>query len=404
MIRKLTAAFVKTAKAEPDAERTIYWDEGLPSFGLMVTSAGHRSYVAQYRARGKGRRYTIGDAAKIDLDHARKHARKIFGKVADGIDPVVEKRKELEADRHSLKAVCENYLAREGGKLRTTERRRATLARLVYPKFGTRQIDDIRRLEIVHLLDDIEDQRGAAMADQTLATLRRIFNWHASRSDDFRSPIVRGMSRRDPEAHERSRVLSDDELRAVWKAAQGYEGPWGQFIRFLLLTATRRNEAAAMTWTEISNDVWTIPAQRYKTAVEVVLPLSTAAQKVLAEIPRIQGCDFAFTTDGRSPIGGFSSRKLRFDMECGVRDWRLHDLRRTARSLMSRAGVNPDVAERALGHVIPGVRGTYDRHRYLEEMRLAFEALAMLIERIVRGSEENVVELRNREEPSTVSA
>jgi integrase len=396
-VRKLTTAFVRIAKASDGLEREVFWDTMLPGFGLAVMSTGRKSFVAQYRVRGQSRRFTIGNAAQLDVDHARKLARRIFGKVADGIDPVVEKRKELEADRHSLKAVCENYLAREGGKLRTTERRRATLARLVYPKLGIRQIDDIRRLEIVHLLDDIEDQRGAAMADQTLATLRRIFNWHATRSNEFNSPIVRGMARRDPEARERSRILTDDELRSIWKAAEDDKGPWGAVIRFLLLTATRRNEAAAMTWSEIVHDVWTIPAQRYKTNTEVALPLSSAAQKVLAEIPRIQGCDYVFTTDGRrAPIGGFSSRKLRFDLDCGVRDWRLHDLRRTARSLMSRAGVNPDTAERCLGHVIGGVRGVYDRHQYVVEMRHAFEALAALIERIL-NPEENVVAIRGEE-------
>jgi integrase len=393
-VRKLTAAFVKSAKAEDGKERSVYWDQDLSGFGLMVTSAGHRSFIAQYRTRGLSRRYTIGAAARIDLDQARKRARQIFGQVAHGADPVADKRKELEADRNSLKAVCERYLGREGGKLRTTEKRRATLERLVYPKLGGRQIDDIKRLEIVHLLDAVEDERGPAMADQTLAILRRIFNWHAIRSNEFRSPIVRGMARRDPEARERSRVLSDDELRAVWKAGEDYAGPWGQFIRFLLLTATRRTEAAAMTWAELSGDEWNIPRERYKTDTEVTLPLSSAAMKVLDEVPRIQGCSFVFTTDGRTAISGFSAFKTKFDIACGVKDWRLHDLRRTARSLMSRAGVNPDVAERCLGHKIAGIRGTYDRHSYLAEMRHAFEALSAQIERIINPPGDNVVALK----------
>jgi integrase len=145
-----------------------------------------------------------------------------------------------------------------------------------------------------------------------------------------------------------------------------------------------------MTWSEISGDNWTIPAARYKTGAEVTLPLSAAAKKVLAEIPRIAGRDYVFSTDTRHPVSGFSAFKLRFDLACGVREWRLHDLRRTARSLMSRAGVDPDVAERCLGHVIGGVRGVYDRHRYEAEMRHAFERLAALIETIFR-QEPNVI-------------
>src|SRR5262249_40617396 len=130
--RKLTADFVRTAKAEPGAERTFFWDENLPGFGLMVTPLGHRSYVAQYRANNQSRRITIGNAVKIEVDVARKRAKKIFGQVAHGEDPALEKRKVAETAQHTLKGICELYLAREGNKLRTTEKRRATLERLVY--------------------------------------------------------------------------------------------------------------------------------------------------------------------------------------------------------------------------------------------------------------------------------
>jgi integrase len=192
------------------------------------------------------------------------------------------------------------------------------------------------------------------------------------------------MARSKSEDRERDRVLSDDELRAIWKAAETLTSPWGQYLRFLLLTACRRSEASAMTWSELSNGNWTIPAARYKTNTEVTLPLSKAAVKVLSEIPRIQGCEYVFTTNGRQPISAFSTLKLWLDLACGVKDWRIHDLRRTARSLLSRAGVNPDVAERCSGHRMSGIRGVYDRHRYLDEMRAAFEALAGQID-AVRG-------------------
>src|SRR5262245_46701380 len=115
--------------------------------------------------------------------------------------------------------------------------------------------------------------------------------------------------------------------------------------------------------------------------------------KVLGERPRIGNCDYVFTTAARRPISGFSTFKLRFDIACGVKDWTLHDLRRTARSLMSRAGVNPDTAERCLGHVIAGVRGVYDRYQYEAEMRRAFEALATQIDKIVNPPGNNVVAL-----------
>jgi integrase len=380
-VKKLTAAFVREARAEPGKERTVYWDATLPSFGLAVTERGAKSYVIQYRSGRISRRYTINSV--LGLEDARREARAVLGQVARGHDPVLERRKASDAGRNTLRAVCERYLVREGGKLRTTAKRQANLERLVYPVLGDRQIDDIKRSDINALLDDIEDLRGAAMADQVLATLRRIANWHAIRDDQFRTPFVRGMARRKPEERERDRILNDDELRAVWRTAEVFPSPWGQFIRFLLLTACRRTEASAMTWSELSGDKWTIPKERYKTGVEVTLPLSTAAMKVLAEIPRIKDCEYVFTTDARHPISGFSTFKLKFDVACGVKDWRLHDLRRTSRSLLSRTGVNADIAERCMGHTLSAVRGVYDKYHYIPEMRVAFESLAAQINAVL---------------------
>jgi integrase len=225
------------------------------------------------------------------------------------------------------------------------------------------------------------------MADQTLAIVRRILNWHASRSDEFRSPIVRGMARTKPSERERERVLSDDELRLVWKVAE--TAPLGCFLRFVLLTATRRNEAAQARRSEINGADWIIPGARYKTKKDHLVPLSAMA---LAALPKASGA-FIFTTDGVKPLNA-SNFKASFDKALPpLPRWTLHDLRRTARSLMSRAGVPSDHAERCLGHVMPGVRGTYDRHEYYDEKRRAFEALASLVERIV-NPQPNVVALR----------
>jgi len=341
----------------------------------------------------------VTNAKRVELEAARKIARKLFGEVASGRDPAGEQREDAKRQAETLQAVCERYLTREGKNLRSFAQRRGTLTRLVYPVLGSRPIAEVRRRDINALLDKVQDERGTPMADLVLSLLRKIFNWYAVKGgadDDFMSPIVRGMARSNPSERERDRILSDDELRAVWKAAEEYPGaPWGQYIRLLLLTATRRGEVAGMSWDEEQGDTWTIPKSRYKTKPkeDVVFPLSKAALKVLAEVPRIQGSEYPFSTNGRTPIGGFSGLKLRFDLASGVKDWTLHDLRRTARSLMSRAGVQPDLAERCLGHVIPGVRGVYDRYEYIEEMRLAFEKLASLIETIVHPVE-NVVPIR----------
>jgi integrase len=292
-------------------------------------------------------------------------------------------------ERDTFQAIAESYLARDGKRLRSIRERQQSLERLVYPILGSRPIVDIKRSDIGRLLDKIEDDRGPVMADRALAYVRRVFNWYAARTDDFNSPIRRGMARTNPKERARARILTDAEIRAVWKAA---EGPFGALIRFLLLTGARRCEASDMPRDEIRDGVWSLPAARNKVKQELARPLSGAAQKVLESVPKMGR--YVFTFDGEKPLSSFGRLKTRLDIDSGVTGWRLHDLRRTARSLLSRAGVNPDVGERCLGHVITGVRGTYDRHKYIEEMRHAFEALATQIERIV-DPQENVVALRS---------
>jgi integrase len=179
--------------------------------------------------------------------------------------------------------------------------------------------------------------------------------------------------------------------RAIWQAAE-YGGMFGSLVRFLLLTGARRSEGAEMTWAEIAGRDWALPAARNKVRQELIRPLSDAAFAIVEALPRAG--EFVFSRDGRRPLVAFSILKNRLDAASDVTAWRLHDLRRTSRSLMSRAGVPSDHAERCLGHVIGGVRGVYDRHAYREEMLLAYEKLATLIAGIV-DPQENVVAMRS---------
>jgi integrase len=319
----------------------------------------------------------MGSYPATSLAAARRKAIEAKTEIAEGRNPGTG------AD--TLKAICEEWLGRDGSKLRSKDWYEKLLMRLVYPVLGARPITDIRRSEIVRMLDRIEDENGPVMADMTLATVRKIMNWHASRSDEFRSPIVRGMNRTKSAERARKRILSDEEIRKVWNA----QGALGPMARFLLLTAARRTEAAEMTWAEIEGTEWTLPAERNKTKLDLVRPLSAAAMAILAEQQKATG-PFVFRK------GSLSDLKRTFDKACGVSGWTIHDLRRTARSLMSRAGVQSDHAERCLGHVIGGVRGVYDRHEYRDEKARAFEMLASQIERIINPPGANVVAMRGQ--------
>jgi integrase len=381
MRTKLTTHFIASAAAEAGAERTIHWDADLPGFGLQITSSGHKSYVVQYRHLGESRRMAI--SANLRLAEARKQAKAILGEVAKGHDVLEERRQKEAAAENTLTNVCENFFKRNK-HLRSMPEQQRQLRRLIFPALGSKQLGDVKRSDLVRLLDKIEDQNGASTADHCLSYLSRVFSWQASRSDDFRSPIVRGMKRLNGN-HARTRILTDDEIRKIWSATSNIKSAFDPLVRFLLLTATRRNEAAQMRRSELDGDVWVVPGARYKTGHDHVVPLSKAAQQIVAAMPVIDGGDFVFTNDGRRAAGGFSKFKARLDAESGTTGWTLHDLRRTARSIMSRIGISSDHAERCLGHVIGGVRGIYDRHAFLDEKRIAFEALAAEIDAIVRG-------------------
>jgi integrase len=384
----------------------VYWDTEQRGLGLLVLPSGEKRYVIQYRAAGRSRRLTFKPG--LTLTEARKEAKARLGDVARGKDPLAERRRQQGETTNTLKAITEEYLKREGGKLRSAGARKATFERLVFPVLGDRQIDSIKRSEIVRFLDKVEDERGPHMAQLSFAFLSKLMNWHASRDDDFLSPIRRGMGRIKPGEHARDRVLNDGELRVIWRAAESTPGPFGRYVRFLLLTATRRNEAADISRDELSSGDWIIPAERMKGKREHLVPLSSAAKVIIDRMPNFGKTSSVFTTDGRGPIRGFTRFKAKLDdavlAELRKRDpkahplpnWTLHDLRRTARSLMSRAGVNADVAERCLAHTIGGVRGVYDRYAYRDEKAHAFEALATLIDRIVNPPADNVTSLDER--------
>jgi integrase len=373
--RLLTDRFCAHAKAQPGEVQTDYFDEATKGLALRVSRSGSKSWTWHHSINGKRARLTFGSYPAISLGAARAKADEARSLGPDAI-----------AKADSFEAICEEYITREGGKLRTAEWRRAVLERLVYPVIGGKPISDIRRSDIVRLLDQIEDQNGPVMANKTLAVIRKIMNWHASRSDDFRSPVVRGMARAANAA--RDRILTDDELRAIWLASDGTVE--GSYVRFLLLTAARRSEVAGMQWAEIVSGDWTLPAARNKTNQDLLRPLSKAA---LSTLPSRDGRWVFVNRLGTGPLIDFGRVKTKLDEASGVTGWTLHDLRRTARSLMSRAGVPSDHAERCLGHTIAGVRGVYDRHEYHREKQLAFEALATQIQRIVEPKA-NVVALR----------
>jgi integrase len=385
MIR-LTDVGVRNLK--PKADRYEIADASARGLRVVVWPSGVKSYIVRYRRPDTKKTAKLTLQAGISLAAARKAAADANYELQQGRDPSEAKKhvraKAAAAAADTVQAICAEYMNREGKKLRSADARGKTLARAVYPAIGTRPITSVGRKDLSRLFDRIEDERGPFMADAVRAFLSRVFHWHEGRTDDFISPITRGMARRvKSEDRSRDRVLTDDELIRIWRAADESDEPFPALIQFLLLTGARLSEAARMQWDEVAGADWLLPAVRNKVKTDLLRPLSKAALAVLDRQPRIGDSPFVFTANGSAPLNHFSRPKQQFDIASDTSGWRLHDLRRTARSLMSRAGVNSDHAERCLGHVIGGVRGVYDRFEYRQEKAHAYEALASLIMSIV---------------------
>jgi integrase len=206
------------------------------------------------------------------------------------------------------------------------------------------------------------------------------------------------MRRSSTKERARDRTLTDPEICLVWRAAEA-NGSFGAFVRLLLLTAQRREKVATMRWQDVSVDgIWSIPSEAREKGNAVELKLPDIAVDILRALPRFADNPYVFAGRGGSHFSGYSKAKAALDAKVGdsVQPWTIHDLRRTARSLMSRAGIRPEVAERVLGHAIEGVAGTYDRHSYAEEKADAVKRLAGLIQNVVRGSVDKVVPIGKR--------
>ena len=384
---------------------------------VFVGVTGAKSFVMRYRINGKPAKLTLGrwlppeersQAAPTDarlgdpmsLATARKLAADIMLQLNRGHDPAAAKRDEAQAKQQAaadtFEAVTVEYLKRDGDKLRSKRGRERTLRTQAFPALGHIPISQLKKSDVVRLLDKLEEENGPVAADRCHAFIRRVLNWHAERDDDYRPPLLRLKPRKSASEQARDRILDDRELRAVWQIASEMPAPFGPFVRFLLLTGARRTEASAMRWDEIKGTDWVLPAARNKAAArsakakDLTRPLSAAAQAVLDGLPKLG--DYVFTAGGQRPLTGYSKPKQRLDeavrAAIGARDvkterWTLHDLRRSAASLMQRAGVPREHIEACLGHVVPGVAGIYQRHKHHAEMARAFEMLAAEIERTV---------------------
>jgi integrase len=380
------------AALKPRPKGYAFPDPELRGHYVRVRPSGVKTFTCVVRdPRGKQIWTAIGAADKLTISEARTKARKAIERVREGLPALEEPQ-----TKSGFEAVAEEWLKRHvrAKGLRSEGEVTRLLQAHVFPRWKGRNIIDIRRSHVAALLDHVEDNHGARQADYVLAIVRGIMNWYATRHDDYVPPVAKGMRRTNPKERARSRVLTDDEIRAIWGAA---DGTFGAVVKMLLLTGQRREKILSMRWQDVSLDgEWTIPSEAREKGNAGALILPEAALSVVVQQPRIGDNPYVFAGRGEGHINGPSKAKRQFDAKLPeMPQWQLHDCRRTFRSLLSRAGVSSDIAERLMGHAMQGVEGVYDRHSYRNEKADALKRLAALISEIVSGEPSGkVVKLR----------
>jgi integrase len=265
----------------------------------------------------------------------------------------------------------------ERNKLLTETAIKYRYEKLIQPRLGRVPIYAITRKQVSELLDDIENDNGPAQADKVLNILLKLFKWYATTDGDFNSPLVPGMGRYVYEPRERA--LSDDELRALWAV----DSVMADFARFSILSGQRKAKVLELRFEHIVNGTWFILSdsrRRKGTGEELILPAMALAIIERQRTPQIQPRDLVFAMSEST----LTRRKKELDavLQFAAKA-RTHDLRRTSKSLMSRAGVLPHISELVLGHKQKGLMAVYDQHQFTLERGQALQALADLIKKIV---------------------
>jgi integrase len=383
MRKTLTAKLIENL--QPRIERRYeVRDLLLPGFGVRVSVNGKKSWFAMGRVGGRQVRHTIGTYPTVTLSEAREAARLILKDIQLGLYAPVKAAPELAPPTLSqmVTLFIEIYAK---PKNRGWKAVKATFCK--FSQLNDRPIAEIGRADVVKVLDEIAARGAPIAANRAMSAIKKLFAWCLDRGVISVHPLV-GLHKPGVE-RSRDRVLTNEELKSLWRASRELGFPFGLAFQLMALTGQRRGEVVGMRWSQLNLDeaVWTIPANIAKNGRAHHVPLSGPSLEILERLPRFVGSDLMFTTTGISPVSGFGRAKDRLDFLMGpTAEWRLHDLRRTTASGMARLGVAPHVIEKVLNHVsgeISGVAAVYNRHGYQTEKREALSQWAVDLENLM---------------------
>lgn len=386
-------------KMEPPARgRRLVFDkhrDAPKGFGLRITAAGKRAFVLRYLTHdGKDRLLTIGEHPTWSLAAARKRASELRREIDSGAD-VLAQRREKRAEP-TVSRVVQRYCTAHVDHLASATSVRGTLERHLLPALGNRKLRDVRRRDVIALLEPLAAAKPR-QAGKLLGYMKQVFAYAEDREIIEASPIATLTARKigpGLTARRRARVLTDDEIRTFWRRAEtcGMHRLTALALKLVLITGQRPGEVAGMRHDEVDGDLWTIPAERRgKTETAHVVPLTPTALALLdtarGEVERLgrrhpRTGEYVFEARPGSPLTSLAAARAasRYAAALGNEDaktwghWTPHDLRRTCRTGLAALGIDEVVAEVTIGHTRKGIAAIYDLHRYDREKRTALEA------------------------------
>ncbi len=382
------------------------WDDDLRGFGIKVTPSGKKSYLVQYRMGGRGsatKRYTIGPHGVWDPAKARTEAEKVLRLASTGVDPQAAAREhERVQQTTTFEAMADRFLAEYGkrhwrpGTYASAE---SNMRRWVSPVLRGVPVSTIDRKNLNEVFDKLPPN-SPALPRSIFALVGKMFSWLVERGELERSPLE--TMRSPPAVKARDRVLSDEELRQLALASLDLGAPFDALVRLLIITGQRRDEVAGMSWRELDQRrrEWTLPSERTKNGQAHTVPLNAIAISELDDLcdgERWPRTGLVLTTNGTTPVSGFSRAKARLDRliaQHATHDmppWRLHDLRRSFATNMQRLDVRFEVTEALLNHVSGsrgGVAGVYQRHDWAGEKREAMDKWSDKLKSLISSIDE----------------
>lgn len=410
--KKLTEAFLARGITPPTktGQQDEYFDTEVKSLSVRIGTSGKKTFSLVYRIRGdsKLRRGTLGYYSSTPdsgtpLREARRKALSYLDRAREGKDPFALSISPAYAGR-TFEDVAKDYVSDYAKKhKRTWKEDKAKLERN-FSDWYPISVENIGReggldQETVHAkILELYEKRGPYSANRNRSLILKLFKWARQQRKIPANPVPSAAELPKYPEQSRDRKFDDDEISSFWAGCETKGYPFGYCFELMLILGRRETPVAHIRWSllDLKAGEWTNPAIIEKTKRTETVPLPPLAVRILKHIKknyRFEGCDYVFTTNGKTPISGWTNAKKSLDTKCKAlgkeikTPWQLKDLRRTCRSYLPKCGATPPMARITLGHAMRGIDKVYDQYSYMKEKREALENWAAFLEGLISGKQ-----------------